>query len=215
MARPQLLLLHGWAWDASVFARLIPILKDDFTVHAPDLAPLWDDREAALARIVAGAPGPWFGCGWSLGFLLILQLAGKGLLEKCAGLCALPRFTGPGGLPAATLRTMREGLADNPARVLRKFGQWAAFPGRPEAPPPGGAARYLFASLDYLENAAPAGGDAVPLLLAGQDAVLAPAAADGTAHGPVTWLKEAGHLLPWTHPGETAAWIREQLRISS
>ena len=210
MGRPNLLLLHGWAYDASVFSRLVPLLDDAFVVHAPDLAPLWEEREAALARIITGAPGCWYGCGWSLGFLLMLELQQRGLLSRAAGLCALPRFTGPGGMDPETIRAMREGLATQPERILRKFGQWAAFPERQAALPPGGPAPWLADALTLLEKTTLTD-TAAPLLLAGRDAVLPPAAATGTPHGPVTWLAEAGHLLPWTHPEETAAWIRLQL----
>lgn len=210
MGRPNLLLLHGWAYDASVFSRLIPLLDDAFVVHAPDLAPLWEEREAALARIIAGAPGCWYGCGWSLGFLLALDLAGKELLDKVAGLCALPRFTAPGGMDPATICAMREGLATQPERILRKFGQWAAYPERPTSPPPDGPHAWLAGGLSCLEKTALTDTTA-PLLLAGRDAVLPPAAAAGTPHGPVTWLAEAGHLLPWTHPDATARWLRESL----
>ena len=210
--KPNLLLLHGWAFDSSCFSRLIPLLENSFSIHAPDLEPVWDRRINALQELIQTEKGEWYGCGWSMGFLLTSELRRRGLLSKNCGITAVPDFSCRNGLPEATVNRMLEGLKNNPAKVLRRFSLLTAHPGKPVQHTAGGRSEYLIKSLVYLRDGGCRETDpGTPVLLAAADAVLETQAAGSFPELAVTLVKNTGHDLPLSAPESVAGWLNEIL----
>jgi pimeloyl-[acyl-carrier protein] methyl ester esterase len=99
---PPLLLLHGWAMHAGIFAGVIALLRKQFTVHAVDLpghGRSADERFeftetlVALRRYLEPLP-PTVLIGWSLGGVLAAELALTNPKHTRALLCigSSPKF---------------------------------------------------------------------------------------------------------------------------
>lgn len=207
-ARPTLLFVHGWAFDASVWAPLRAELAD------------WPQAAADAGYFgAAHAPaidGPVIAVGHSLGVLRLL----RGLPPSCLGLVSIngfPRFAaGPdfgAGVPRRMLDRMHKRLAADPRAVLQDFrlrcGHEAAF-GEPGLPALG---RDLEALRDEDQRAALAALPVPLLVLAGQDDPIVPAAMTQAAFADppdaeVHWREQGGHLLPLSD----AAWCASRIR---
>ena len=79
-----MVLLHGWALHAGVFAPLVEALEDRFTLHLVDLPGHGRSRSSdiplqadACARAIAAATPPAVWLGWSMGGLIALNAAYK------------------------------------------------------------------------------------------------------------------------------------------
>jgi pimeloyl-[acyl-carrier protein] methyl ester esterase len=132
---PALVLLHGWAMHAGIFAPLAQRLEQDFTLHLVDLPghgrsrdaglPLTLDHAAAAVAEVVPERALWL--GWSLGGLVALQAAAA-MPSRLRGLvmvAASPRFvrTGdwPQGMENAVFRTFASELQRDYRGTLDRF----------------------------------------------------------------------------------------------
>ncbi len=123
---PALVLLHGWAMHAGIFAPLVQRLEAHFTLHLVDLPghgrsrdaglPLTLEHAAAAVADVVPESGLWL--GWSLGGLVALQAAAV-MPERVRGLimvAASPRFVRAPGWPQG----MENAVFHNFARELQR-----------------------------------------------------------------------------------------------
>ncbi len=137
---PALILLHGWAMSALVFAEVMAELARDFTILAPDLRGHGDSD-----------PGPGYGCdalaadlaewigaldlqeatllGWSLGGEVALSLIAKTDIQRRLRALVLvattPRFVAAedwtAGLPATQVRALARDLRRNYLKTMGDF----------------------------------------------------------------------------------------------
>lgn len=131
---PPLVLLHGWGLSPAVWSGLrahlagfpsshapwLPGHGPAETAHGPELAD-WTDL------LVPDLPDGALMVGWSLGGLIAMDLALRHprKVARLALIAATPRFVAtddwPHGLAAETVQGFREGFAQDPAAVLRRF----------------------------------------------------------------------------------------------
>lgn len=132
---PALVLLHGWAMHAGIFAPLVSRLERDFTLHLVDLPGHGRSRDAGLPLTLAGAaaavadvvPERALWLGWSLGGLVALQAAAT-MPTRLRGLvmvAASPRFVRfddwPQGMETAVFRTFAGELQRDYRGTLDRF----------------------------------------------------------------------------------------------
>ena len=103
---PDLVLLHGWAMHAGIFAPLLPRLERSFTVHLVDLPGhgrsagvglplrLASAADAVADAVAAVVPARALWLGWSLGGLVAMQQAASNpdRVRGLVMLAASPRF---------------------------------------------------------------------------------------------------------------------------
>ena len=99
---PDLVLLHGWAMHAGIFAPLVARLEPRFTLHLVDLpghgrsagAGLPLQLASAARQVAEGVPARALWLGWSLGGLVAMQqaVADPSRVRGLAMLAASPRF---------------------------------------------------------------------------------------------------------------------------
>lgn len=132
---PALVLLHGWAMHAGIFAPLVERLAPHFTLHRVDLPghgrsagaglPLTLDNAAAQVSAVVPPRALWL--GWSLGGLVALHAAAtrpaqvRGLVMVAAS----PRFVRaddwPHGMDASVFRDFAKALGSDYRGTLDRF----------------------------------------------------------------------------------------------
>lgn len=138
---PPLVLLHGWAMHAGLFAPLLPRLVPRFRVHRVDLpghgnsatvAPYALDTivaavAAAVARATAGGQAQLTILGWSLGATIALRWArteparvGR-LILTGATPCFVARADWPHAMQAQTLRRFGDELGLAYRLTLQRF----------------------------------------------------------------------------------------------
>lgn len=124
-----LVLLHGWAMHAGIFAPLVDALADQFEVHLVDLPGHGRSADAgvalsldAAADAVAGlVPARAIWLGWSLGGLVALRAA-AGKPDAVRGLVMLaasPRFVRGGDWPAGMDPSVFRGFGSELGRDYR------------------------------------------------------------------------------------------------
>lgn len=133
-AGPPLVLLHGWAMHAGVFAPLLPALAQRHTLHLVDLpghgrSPERDGpfalREVARRLVDAVPPAPWL--GWSLGGLVALEaaLARPERVQALIAIAANPCFVvgpdWPHGVAHAVFDEFARGLATDYRGTIERF----------------------------------------------------------------------------------------------
>ncbi|WP_460457297.1 pimeloyl-ACP methyl ester esterase BioH [Arenimonas alkanexedens] len=132
---PDLVLLHGWAMHAGIFAPLVARLERDFTLHLLDLPghgrsadtglPL--QLAAAAAAVAEVVPPRALWLGWSLGGLVALQQAATHpeTLRGLVMLAASPRFVRgqdwAAGMDAAVFRSFASELGRDYRGTLDRF----------------------------------------------------------------------------------------------
>lgn len=130
-----LVLLHGWAMHAGIFATLVDALADDFELHLLDLpghgrsvdagVPLRLD--AAVDAVVEKVPARALWLGWSLGGLVALRAATAhpAAVRGLVMLAASPRFTRgddwPVGMDPAVFRGFGSELGRDYRGTLDRF----------------------------------------------------------------------------------------------
>lgn len=132
---PDLVLLHGWAMHAGIFAPVIPALSKRFRLHLVDLpghgrssgrrgAPALAELAADVADRVP-EQAAWL--GWSLGGLVALRAAvdRPGAVGPLVMVAATPRFTRGGswqhGVDAAVFGEFAQDLATDFDATLQRF----------------------------------------------------------------------------------------------
>jgi pimeloyl-[acyl-carrier protein] methyl ester esterase len=130
-----LVLLHGWAMHAGIFAPLVQRLEVDFELHLVDLPGHGRSRDAALPLTLAGAadavravvPARALWLGWSLGGLVALHAAATApaAVRGLAMVAANPRFVAaadwPHGMPAAVFHGFAADLQRDYRGTLDRF----------------------------------------------------------------------------------------------
>lgn len=137
---PDLVLLHGWAMHAGVFAPLVEHLSQRFTLHLVDLPGHGASRDSALPlalepvveALVRRVPRALW-AGWSLGGLFALHAAATrpDAVAGLAMLCASPRFVRgdgwPLGMSPEIFRGFAAGLRSDYRGTLERFIALEAF----------------------------------------------------------------------------------------
>lgn len=131
-AGPDLVMIHGWAMHAGIFAPLVRELAPQFRLHLVDLpghglsrgdaGPLAPAKVAW--RIAQRVPRAiWI--GWSLGGLVALEAALAGQAHALVEIAASPRFViadnWPHGVPTSTFTQFADGLRTNYRRTIERF----------------------------------------------------------------------------------------------
>lgn len=208
LARPTLLFVHGWAFDAAFWDPLRAALPDwphavfDAGYFGPGHAP--------------EIPGPVIAVGHSLGVLRLL----RDLPGQCVGLVSIngfPRFAAapdyPAGVPARMLDRMRKRLSEAARAVVQDFRQRCGDASPFGEPRISALAQDLDALRDEDQRAALAAlqapllalaGGADPIVSADMTRAAFPARAGREQH----WRTTGGHLLPVSDTGWCADHIR-------
>jgi pimeloyl-[acyl-carrier protein] methyl ester esterase len=132
---PALVLLHGWAMHAGIFAPLVQRLEAHFTLHLVDLPGHGRSRDAGLPldlshaaeAVAAVVPERALWLGWSLGGLVALQAAAAkpARLRGLVMVAASPRFVRaadwPQGMENAVFRTFASELQRDYRGTLDRF----------------------------------------------------------------------------------------------
>lgn len=137
---PDLVLLHGWAMHGGVFAPLVECLRDRFTLHVVDLPGHGESRNSdvplqldpCIDAIVEQVPANALWCGWSLGGLIALRAAQRGIpMPALAMMCATPCFVRKDdwrwGMSPDIFRDFAEGLRSDWRGTLDRFLALEAF----------------------------------------------------------------------------------------
>ena len=132
---PDLVLIHGWAMHAGIFAPLSARLSRRFRLHLVDLPGHGDSHDyergslepSGVARGIAEATPAAIWIGWSLGGLIALRAAldhpahVRGLIE----IAASPRFVRaedwPHAVPATIFREFGAGLVSSFRPAIERF----------------------------------------------------------------------------------------------
>lgn len=137
---PALVLLHGWAMHAGIFAPLVRRLRAHCTLYLVDLPghglsapPSQAFTVPLLAAQLAQALPRAVWLGWSLGGLLALELARSrpGQVQGLAMLCSAPRFCRapdwPLGVEPGLVDALARDLAQDYRATLDRFLGLEAF----------------------------------------------------------------------------------------
>ena len=137
---PDLVLLHGWAMHAGVFAPLVERLQSRFTLHLVDLPGHGRSRDGSLplalepvVEAIARRVPRALWAGWSLGGLFALHAAATrpDAVRGLAMLCASPRFVRgddwPLGMSPEIFRGFALGLRSDYRATLERFIALEAF----------------------------------------------------------------------------------------
>ncbi|MFT9220992.1 biotin synthase [Gluconobacter oxydans] len=200
-----LYLVHGWGFDAPFWAPMLAHLPD-VSAQVVDCGYFGAEHRPALPQT------PYLAVGHSAGSLALLGQD----LPGCEGLVlfnGFPRFTAapdfPDGTPERVLTRMRARLKRDPAAVLHDFralcGTDASLPGTPDVDA-------LDRGLDALQtlDCRPQAADWNDRLhwMTGADDPFGAAKAGFATPGERV---EGGHLLPLSHPGLCADFVRRWL----
>ena len=133
-AGPDLVLIHGWAMHAGIFAPLVERLEGSFRLHLVDLpghgaSPErdsgFDPVESARRLLAATPPALW--AGWSLGGLVCLHAAlhAPTQVQALALVASSPRFVvgddWPHGVDPAVFHQFAEGLRHDYHGTIERF----------------------------------------------------------------------------------------------
>lgn len=201
----RILLVHGWAFDPSVW--------DPLRAELPGCR--WETLDLGYFGPARSGPPPGldlvvghsFGCLWAMGHP---ALAGVPLVA----VNGFPRFTAadgyPHGTPARVLDRMLRRLREAPGEVLQAFHArcgTAAPPGEPDLER---LHDDLLRMRDGDARALP--GQPVLALATEDDPLVAPDLSRQAFPGRLKLLAEGGHVLPLTRPGAVARAILEGMR---
>lgn len=127
MAKPDLVLLPGWAMPPTVFSSLLPLLEHrGWRVHRPAL-PVADNLPAMAAALLDAAPARAVWLGWSLGGMVAAQAACAqparvaALVTVATNLRFVDAPDWPQAMPAADFHAFANHLAADPEGALARF----------------------------------------------------------------------------------------------
>jgi pimeloyl-[acyl-carrier protein] methyl ester esterase len=132
---PELVLLHGWGSDSQVWAPLLPLLREHFTITLIDLpgfggssachiGPELDEWCDAIQHI---APQQAIWLGWSLGGQLALAIAARApsrvqaLVLVACNPCFVQRPGWASAMPAEVFAAFRQRLETDPQEARHYF----------------------------------------------------------------------------------------------
>lgn len=132
---PDLVMIHGWAMHADIFAPVVPALSEHYRLHLVDLPghgrssdrnapPGLADLAAEIADLVPDGAA-WL--GWSLGGLVALRAAvdRPGTVASLVMVAATPRFTRadnwPHGVDQAVFEEFAQDLDTDFNATLQRF----------------------------------------------------------------------------------------------
>jgi len=131
---PPLVLIHGWAMHAGIFAPLTERLSRRYTLHLVDLPGHGRSRDSdqhldldGCARTLLAALPPAVWLGWSLGALIALRAAAlaPARVQALIALCGSPRFVRaadwPHAVEAEVFRSFATDLGQDYARTIDRF----------------------------------------------------------------------------------------------
>ena len=136
---PDLVLLHGWGMNASVWDGVASLLAQQFCVHSVDLpghggsspcAPY--ELDVVTATLANALPPRVMICGWSLGGQVALNWAitRPGQVERLVLIASTPRFLRGAdwecGIESAVLDDYASSLAGDWHAALRRFSRLQA-----------------------------------------------------------------------------------------
>jgi pimeloyl-[acyl-carrier protein] methyl ester esterase len=117
----NLVLVHGWGMNSEVWQPLLPYLQDDFHVT------VIDGFEEDITAYLAIAPNVAIWCGWSLGGLLVLDIANQypervqAVVTIACNPCFVQRDDWPCAMSLLDFQQFQQGLTDNPSATLKRF----------------------------------------------------------------------------------------------
>ena len=117
----SLVLVHGWGMSSGVWQPLLPYLHDDFHVT------VIDGFEEDITAYLAIAPDSAIWCGWSLGGLLVLNIANQcpervqAVVTIACNPCFVQHDDWPNAMPLLDFQQFQQGLTDNPSATLKRF----------------------------------------------------------------------------------------------
>lgn len=195
MTRPGLLLLHGWAFDASVWDALLALLPDFSAVR-------WDRGYFGPAHNPA-ASGPAVAVGHSLGAMILADRLPPDV--PLVAINGFDHFTGEGGVPARVVGQMQHRFDADPGQVVDTFrARCGAEPAdRPLNVP------VLRTDLALLAvHRASTTARRILVLHGGADPIVPESLRQSGFPGAArTEIADGGHLLPLTHP----QWCADQI----
>lgn len=137
---PDIVLLHGWAMHGGVFTPLAARLRGRCRLHLVDLPGHGRSRDSDLPlqldacadAIASSVPDNAHWCGWSLGGLVALNAAQRGLpMQSLTMLCATPCFVRKDdwhhGMSAEIFQDFAESLREDWRGTLDRFLALEAF----------------------------------------------------------------------------------------
>ncbi|MDO9179935.1 MAG: alpha/beta fold hydrolase [Agitococcus sp.] len=117
----NLMLVHGWGMNSEVWQPLLPYLQDDFHVT------VIDGFEEDITAYLAIAPEFAIWCGWSLGGLLVLDIASQcpqrvqAVVTIACNPCFVQRDDWPCAMSLLDFQQFQQGLRENPSATLKRF----------------------------------------------------------------------------------------------
>jgi malonyl-CoA O-methyltransferase len=122
-----IVLIHGWGCDASVWQSLMPFLNKYADIITLDIRYSYKNVDTYCEAIVKHLPAACILCGWSLGGMLAMRLAGlyplkiKGLITLATNLKFVADKHWPHAMEADVFDEFFEAFALEPKKTLRRF----------------------------------------------------------------------------------------------
>ena len=117
----NLVLVHGWGMNSGVWQSLLPYLQNYFHVT------VIDGFEEDITAYLAIAPEFAIWCGWSLGGLLVLDIANQypervqAVVTIACNPCFVQRDDWPCAMSLLDFQQFQQGLTDNLSATLKRF----------------------------------------------------------------------------------------------
>jgi len=117
----NLVLVNGWGMNSEVWQPLLPYLQDDFHVT------VIDGFEEDITAYLAIAPEFAIWCGWSLGGLMVLDIANQcpervqAVVTIACNPCFVQRDDWPCAMSFLEFQQFQQGLTDNLSATLKRF----------------------------------------------------------------------------------------------
>jgi pimeloyl-[acyl-carrier protein] methyl ester esterase len=117
----NVVLVHGWGMNSEVWQPLLPYLQDDFHIT------VIDDFEDDISAYLAIAPEFAIWCGWSLGGLLVLDIANQypervqAVVTIACNPCFVRRDDWSCAMSLLDFQQFQQGLTDNLSATLKRF----------------------------------------------------------------------------------------------